>query len=296
MGCYEKLMTPEQLTIFERPRLDSPRMVIGLSGWMDSGSVSTGTVEYLIEKLGAAKVAAIDGEDFYIYNFPGSMDIAALFRPTTKIVEGLVRKFEPPENIFYASESDNLLLLLGKEPHLKWKTFADCIFWLAQEWSASAIYFIGSYGGLVPHTRQPRISASVSHAKIKARLKEYGLKFTNYNGPAGISTYLTYMAHLRNIPMASLVAEIPAYVEGKNPRCIDAVVKMLASLLGMHINLDDLLELSDELEKKLNDLVDERPELAELIKKLEQDYDNEIFDTEMGDLKVWLQQHGIQLD
>jgi len=289
-------MVPEQLTIYEKPQLEEPRMVIGLSGWMDGGMVSTGTVSYLIQKLDAAKCAAITPDDFYIYNFPGSMDITTLFRPTTRIVEGLVRKYEPPQDIFFASEENNLLLLLGKEPHLKWKAFADCIFWLAQEWSVSATYFIGSYGGLVPHTRQPRISASVSLSAVKRRLKDYGLRFSNYKGPAGISTYLTHEAGQRNIPMASLVAEIPAYVEGKNPKCIDVIVKMLAALLGIRINLDDLLELSDELEKKINDLVEERPELEELIKKLEQDYDNEIFDTEMGDLKVWLQQHGIQLD
>jgi proteasome assembly chaperone (PAC2) family protein len=271
-------------------------MVIGLSGWMDGGAVSTGAVEYLIQKLGATKCAAIDSEDFYIYNFPGSMDIAALFRPTTRIVEGTVRKYEPPENIFFADEQNNLLLLLGKEPHLRWKTFADCVLGLAREWSVSAIYFIGSYGGLVPHTRQPRISASVSAPRLKARLREYGLRFSNYNGPAGISTYLTMAAREINIPMAALVAEIPAYVEGKNAKCIDTVLKMLTALLDIHINLDDLLQLSDELEKKLNELVEERPELAELVKKLEQDYDNEVFDTEMGDLKVWLEQHGIQLD
>jgi proteasome assembly chaperone (PAC2) family protein len=287
---------PEHLTIYEEPKIQNPAMVIGFSGWMDGGAVSTGTVEYLIDKLDATKCAAIDGENFYIYNFPGSMDVASLFRPTTKIVEGLIRKFEPPENIFFVCPEDNLLLLLGKEPHLRWKAFADCIFWLAHKWNVAAIYFIGSYGGLVPHTRQPRISASVSHAGLKTRLKQYGLRFSSYKGPAGISTYLTCLASKQDIPMASLVAEIPAYVEGRNPRCIDTVVKMLAALLGIHINLDDLLELSDELEKKLNDLVDQRPELADLIKKLEQDYDNEVFDTDMGDLKVWLQQHGIQLD
>ncbi|MHC4758882.1 MAG: hypothetical protein ACYTE8_09505 [Planctomycetota bacterium] len=39
-----------------------------------------------------------------------------------------------------------------------------------------------------------------------------------------------------------------------------------------------------------------QPELVSNIAKLEEDYDNEVFDTEMPDLKNWLQQKGIRLD
>ena len=58
----------------------------------------------------------------------------------------------------------------------------------------------------------------------------------------------------------------------------------------------DMRTVSDEFEKKLSDIVQEQPELASNIQKLEEDYDNEIFDSEMGDLKKWLQQQGIRVD
>jgi len=94
--------------------------------------------------------------------------------------------------------------------------------------------------------------------------------------------------------MATLVAEIPAYVEGRNPKCIDVVLKTISALLGLHINLDDLLELSDELERNLMTCRG-TARASELIKKL-----NRIMITKFryrnGDLKLWLQQHGIELD
>jgi predicted ATP-grasp superfamily ATP-dependent carboligase len=289
-------MKHDQLNIFEVPRIRNSRMIVGLSGWMDGGEVSTGTLEFLIQKLGAWKCAEIDAEDFYIYNFPGTMEVASLFRPTALISDGFIRKYEQPENTFFADEENNIILFLGKEPNLHWKAFADCIFSFAQQVDVKAIYFIGSVAGLVPHTRQPRISCSVSDTKTKAALKQYGLRFSDYRGPAGISTYLTWLARKRGISFATFVAEIPAYVEGRNPKCIDTVVKLLSAILELHIDLEDLLDLSDELEHRLNELVQERTELVELIKKLEQDYDNEIFDTEMGDLKSWLEQRGLRLD
>jgi proteasome assembly chaperone (PAC2) family protein len=92
------------------------------------------------------------------------------------------------------------------------------------------------------------------------------------------------------------VATTPAYVQGDNPKCIEAVTRRLAGILGLQIELDDLRNVSDEFEKKLSEVVQEQPELAGNIRKLEEDYDNEIFDNEMGDLKKWLQQQGIRLD
>lgn len=72
------------------------------------------------------------------------------------------------------------------------------------------------------------------------------------------------------------------------PRCIESVTRRMAGLLGVHIELDDLQNIIDEFEKKLNDVIREQPELAGNIQKLGENYDNEIFDEEMGDLKKWL--------
>jgi predicted nuclease with TOPRIM domain len=85
-------------------------------------------------------------------------------------------------------------------------------------------------------------------------------------------------------------------VQGNNPKCIEAVTRRLAGIFGLQVDLDDLRDLSDEFEKKLSEVVQEQDELAGNIQKLEADYDNEVFDSEMGDLKEWLQQKGIRLD
>ena len=76
---------------------------MGLSGWMDGGQVSIGTVEALVNKLNAPEIGRIEPEGFYIYNFPGSMDISAVFRPHIEIQDGLLKRYHEPENIFCAS-------------------------------------------------------------------------------------------------------------------------------------------------------------------------------------------------
>lgn len=289
-------MACDSLKIYERPNLREPRLLLGFSGWMDGGEVSTGTVRCLIDKLGAKKFAEIPPRGFYIYNFPGMMEVTALFRPHTKIKDGLIRAFEFPTNTFFADEENSQILFLGKEPNLRWEEYADCVFALCETFGVKSIYFIGSVSGLVPHTREPRLFCSASNGKLKENLHRYGVNFSDYEGPASVVTYLTTCCTERDIDMVSLVATVPAYVQGNNPKCIEAVTRRLAGILGLQIDFDDLRAVSDEFEKKLSDVVQEQPELAENIHKLEEDYDNEIFDHEMGDLKKWLQQQGIRLD
>ncbi|MHC4628566.1 MAG: PAC2 family protein [Planctomycetota bacterium] len=289
-------MLSEKLSFSEKPKLHNPRLLLGLSGWMDGGEVSTGTVDCLIDKLAAREFAKIDPNGFYISSFPGTMEVTALFRPHTKITEGLIESYDNVANTFFYSDSADLILFKGKEPNLNWEEFAESIFSLCEEFGVKMIYFIGSVAGLVPHTREPRLFCSVSHAGLKETFQHYGVKFANYEGPASIVTYLTASAHARGIDMVSLVATIPAYVQGNNPKCIEAVTRRLAGMLELEVELDDLTTISDEFEKKLGDVVEEQPELEHNIHKLEEDYDSEIFNNEMGDLREWLEQQGIRVD
>ena len=68
------------LRISHRPHLDQGTLVLAFSGWMDGGDVSTGTVRRLVELTAAQPIAEIDPEPFYIYNLPGSMEMAARTR------------------------------------------------------------------------------------------------------------------------------------------------------------------------------------------------------------------------
>ena len=289
-------MTCDELTVYDQPDLHEATMVLGLSGWMDGGDVSTGTIEWLVRLLGAKPLGRIDPHGFYITSFPGTMEVSALFRPHTTIRDGLITELTFPDNAFHCDEANNLILFSGKEPNLRWDAFAECIFSLAEACDVRRIYFIGSVAGVVPHTREPRLHCSVSDAGLKGEFEGYGARFSNYEGPASIITYLTTQAPARGVQMVALVAEIPAYVQGANPICIAAATRKLAAIIGLQLDFDELQKIRDAFEKRLSEMVAEREQLADLVHKLEGDYDNEVFDTQMGDLKQWLEEQGLRLD
>ena len=282
----------ESLTIYEKPNLKAPSLVLGFSGWMNGGSVSTETVKYLRDKLKAKKIAEIHPREFYIFNLPGTMEQVAQFRPYTKIKGGFLIDFEYPQNEFFADEKSEVILFSGKEPNLRWDEYANCIFRLGKELGVKEMYFVGSVAGPTPHTREPRISCSVSSVHQKARLKDYDVRFTDYEGPASIVTLLNKLSKEKGIEIANFVAEIPIYAQTKNPKGVEAVIRRLVRLLGIRIDLGDLDRMSGEFEKNISDAVAKRPELAKQIKKLEENYDKELFDRER-DFEKWLKQQGI---
>lgn len=64
----------------------------------------------------------------------------------------------------------------------------------------------------------------------------------------------------------NFVAEIPIYVQTKNPKGVEAVIRRLVRLLDIDIDLADLDRTSSEFEKNMSQAVAKHPELTKQIK------------------------------
>lgn len=274
------MIKADALRMLHEVKLENATLLLALTGWMDGGSVSTGTVRQIMGRREVKQIARIESDEFYIYNFPGNMEISALFRPQVKYEDGVVTQIEMPSNNFWADEKANLVFFVGKEPNLRWQAFADCIFSLAQRVGITRIIFMGSFGGSVPHTREPRLYGSVSQPKLKNLLKEYGVRPSEYEGPGSFATLLLAEAQRHDIEMGSLVAEIPGYLQGVNPMSIETISRRLARLLNQPIDLNALREASNEWEAQVTAAVEKDDELAATVRKLEEEYDNELIESE----------------
>jgi proteasome assembly chaperone (PAC2) family protein len=268
--------TSDLLHFLHRPALDEATLVLAFSGWMDGGDVSTGTVRRLVDLLGAKPIARIDPEPFYIYNFPGPMEVAALFRPRIEIEGGLVKEIEMPSAVFHCHEPANLVLFLGREPNLRWAGFADSVFELTRAVGVRRILFVGSFGGSVPHTREPRLHVTCSEAGLLPEMEQYGLRRTGYEGPGSFASYLLTRASAAGVSMASLAAEIPGYLQGPNPVCIEAVTRRLAKILRLPLDLAPLRAASTEWELAVTEAIEKDEEMTERVRQLEDAYDNEL--------------------
>jgi proteasome assembly chaperone (PAC2) family protein len=273
----------DTLRIHHRPPLDQATLVLAFSGWMDGGDVSTGTVRRLVDLLGAKPFADIDAEPYCILNFPGPMELAALFRPHVKIEDGRITRLDMPQNVFSCHEPANLILFLGKEPNLRWRGFGDAVLELAAATNVRRVLFVGSFGGSVPHTREPRLFVTCSDERLLPEMAQYGLRRTGYEGPGSFTSYLLTRAASAGLEMTSLVAEIPGYLQGRNPMSIEAVTRRLAKILRLPLDLGALRAESTEWELEVSRVVARDKDLAKTVRRLEEAYDNELLQQEGGE-------------
>ena len=76
--------------------------------------------------------------------------------------------------------------------------------------------------------------------------------------------------------MTSLVAEIPGYLQGRNPMSIEAVTRRLAKILRLPLELGALRAESTEWELQVSQVIEKNDELAATVRKLEEAYDDEL--------------------
>src|SRR4029079_19372623 len=136
------------------------------------------------------------------------------------------------------------------------------------------ILFVGSFGGSVPHTREPRLYVTCSDAALLPAMEQYGLRRTGYEGPGSFTSYLLTRAPAAGLEMTSLVAEIPGYLQGRNPLSIEAVTRRLAKILRGPLELGALRAESTEWELRVSQAVERDDDLAETVRKLEEAYDD----------------------
>ena len=273
----------DTLRVLERPRLNDATLVLALGGWMDGGDVSTGTVRRLVDLLEAQPIAEIEPDSYYIYNLPGSMETASIIRPHVAIDGGILRNVDMPSARFYCAPKANLALFIGKEPNLRWRQFGDDVLRLAADLEVVRIVFVGSFGGAVPHTRQPRLYVSCSDEKLLREMLKFGVRPTEYEGPGSFTSYLMTRAATAGVRMTSLVAEIPGYLQGTNWTSIEAVTRRLAKILKLPLDLDSLRTASTEWEMQVSTAIDQNPELASKVRQLEDAYDDDLLKHETDD-------------
>jgi proteasome assembly chaperone (PAC2) family protein len=262
-----------KLLLTQQPPLQAPYLIAGFAGWPDGGGVSTGVVDFLVSYLAAERIGEIPLDDFYIASSPSSAS-----RPVVQIQQGLIQSLHFPVNELYAwqsqSEAPDLILLQGIEPDLNWQEFVEAVMECIEVFGVQRVYTVGGYLDYAPHTRVPRISATVTHPELQEALSAYEVEQADYEGPTSIQSYL--LAHCQSVGVegVGLWAGTPSYIQGTYPKVVQVMLELLSRIWKLPLEFSMFEEQTAELESSLHEQIDSSPELAEYIKRLEQAYDS----------------------
>jgi proteasome assembly chaperone (PAC2) family protein len=252
----------DELRIDDRPELARPIMVAAFRGWNDGAQAASLAAGYLAKTWGAERFAEVDPENFF--------DFQAT-RPHVSLEEGLTRRIDWPETAFYharpAGLDRDVVLLLGIEPNLRWRTFTELVVGLARDLGIELLITLGALLADVPHTRSAPVTGSASDKELVERL---GLSASRYEGPTGIVGVIHDVCGQSGIPSASLWAAVPHYVSlTPSPRGALALCERLGSVLGIEIEVDELEEAARNYEEQVSEAVASDEETAAYVDELE---------------------------
>ncbi|MCU1485369.1 MAG: hypothetical protein JWN67_2115 [Actinomycetia bacterium] len=277
----------EHLRWSSRPALRRPVVIAAFEGWNDAGDAATTAARWLRERWAPRPVADIDPEDFF--------DFTSV-RPMVRLDEHEIRHIEWPANDVTSGggAGRDVLVLVGTEPQLRWRTFCEQVVGVATALDAGLVVLLGALLAEVPHSRPINVHGTASDPEVAAR---FGFVPSRYEGPTGIIGVLADACRRAGIPSVSLWASVPAYVPGApSPKAALALVERTAELIGVEAEPIDLHIASAAYERQVDEVVAADEETREYVEELERRYELGDEDDEpvslVEEVERYLRDHG----
>ena len=244
-------------------RLRAPALICAFKGWNDAADAASTALTFVGSTLGARRFATNEPEEIY--------DIQSA-RPQVKLVHRETRTIVWPAVELYEARVPraprDLILLVGTEPSMRWRTFTKVIVELAEALGTQLVVTLGALLADVPHTRPVSVTGLASDPVLISRL---GLTRSTYEGPTGIIGVLHAACQQDGLPSASLWAAVPHFVAATpNPKASLALVRKLEGLLGVVVDASELESAAIEYERQVNAAVQSDPDVQAFVERLEQ--------------------------
>ncbi len=256
----------DAVTTHSEMSLREPVLVAAFRGWNDAGDAASFAATHLSRAWNATKLASIDPEEFF--------DFQAV-RPQVELVDGLTRKITWPSNelsgAHLAGATNDVLLLIGTEPNMHWKTFSNLVLDLAKHHNVKLVVTLGALLADVPHSRPVQVTGTAIDQALVDRL---GLQRSRYEGPTGIVGVVQDACTKAQIDSASLWAAVPHYLAvTPNPKAALALVNKAVELVGAPVGIEELERASALYEERVSEMVDADDDVKSYVKLLEENAD-----------------------
>ena len=247
---------------FDRPDLRRPRAIVALEGWGDACDAASGAAEYLLGQTEVEPFAVIDPEEFYDFQ---------VRRPIVEIDEEGVRNLSWPATRFFAlerpGEEHDLVIVLGEEPNMRWRTFARTLVQVLDEAGVEKLATLGAFVGQVAHTLPVPI---IGVATDSEDVQRHDLLTSRYEGPTAAISVVLEASRESGMPALSLWAATPHYLAANsNPKAMLALLSKASAVLNVDFDTAELEKISAEFEDKVEKATDSSSDLADYVRRLE---------------------------
>jgi len=255
-----------------RPELERTVLIAGFTGWNDAADAASVAVGALASSWEARRFGGFEGEEFFDFQTT---------RPQVKLVDGVTREIEWPENMLSATEprleaagGRGAVLLTGPEPNFRWRAFSTAVVELARELDVELVVTMGALLADVPHSRPVSVAAN---SQDTALVESLGLSASRYEGPTGITGVLHRACADAGLPSVSFWASVPHYLPAvpSAPAAL-ALLDKLSGLLGMEMDTAELESTAETYQEQVSVAVSQDSDLSSYVKMLEERFDSQL--------------------
>jgi PAC2 family protein len=264
-------MDIRHINIDWRPELERPVLIAGFTGWNDAADAASVVVGTLASSWEARRFGGFDGEEFFDFQTT---------RPQIKLVDGVTREIEWPENMLSATEprleaagGRGAVLLSGPEPNFRWRAFSTAVVELARKLNVELVVTMGALLADVPHSRPVSVSANSQDATL---VESLGLSASRYEGPTGITGVLHRACADGGLSSVSFWASVPHYLPAvpSAPAAL-ALLDKLSGLLGIEVDTAELESTAETYQEQVSVAVSQDSDLSSYVRMLEERFDSQ---------------------
>ncbi len=251
----------------ERPFLNDPVALLAFEGWGDAGESASQAAATFLENLNSHLIATMDPDEHFDFQ---------VRRPLVEVDSTGTRDISWPRNEVHAvrGQERDLVVVLGEEPHYRWKAFSKELVDALQSLGVRRAVTMGAFIGQVAHTLPVPLVGSATRPDT---LSLHGLLPSGYEGPTGIVGVLNHALGNAGIDVISVWAAVPHYLSNQEyPPAAEALAVKASELVGVSIDIGELTHASRDFISTVDQAIEENSELLRYVEQLEEEADEEI--------------------
>jgi proteasome assembly chaperone (PAC2) family protein len=250
-----------------RPVLKEPTAVIAFEGWGDAGESASLAAAAFLKHLSGDLLATIDPDQHFDFQ---------VRRPHVGLDSEGVRSISWPRNeLHHLRMGDrDVVVVLGEEPHYQWKTFTNELVEALNTLGVTRVVTMGAFIGQVAHTLPVPLVGSADRPDT---LSLHNLLPSGYEGPTGIIGVLNQALNNVSIDVISVWAAVPHYLSNQEyPPGTEALATKAAELMGVNLDVGELITASREFLSTVDDAIEGNDELLRYVGQLEEEADADV--------------------
>jgi hypothetical protein len=249
----------------DRPDLTGVVLVQALDGFIDAGGARKLASQHLLDTLEHRVIARFDHDQLYDYRAR---------RPVMVFAKDHWESYDRPElaiHLVYDTDGTPFLLLAGPEPDVQWERFAAAVLQICQVLGVRRSIGLNAIPMGLPHTRPVGV---IAHGVPKRLVEDYEPWIETVHVPGSAGHLLEFRLGEAGYEAMGFAVHVPHYVsQSAYPAAAAQLVREVAKNGPLALPVEALDEAAVQTRLSLDEQVAGAPEVAEVVRQLEQQYD-----------------------